>query len=262
MRNARFGCIIFCALAATSGCRALSPDWNGTWKLNVPKSSFQDQAAITISISADGEYRYDDGFVGNTFRCDGEYRPIPIGNNRTQACVKSSATTLDRTRMENGVKTNTYHWELSAGGTILTATATAFHPSGPVIMGQVVAMRISGSNDFVGEWKDTSFLHPPSELTLRLDSQYLHISYPSVGNYVDAPLKGADAAVQGPLAPEGVTYSVQLAGRREISTLTKRDGKTFTQGYFELSDDGRVITESWWNPNRPADKSTFVYEKK
>src|SRR5580658_3923702 len=132
MRNAKFGCIIFCALAVTSGCRVLSPDWNGNWKLNVPKSSFRDQA-ITISISADGEYHYDDGFVSSTFRCDGEYRPIPIGNNRTQACVKSSATTLDRTRMENGAKTNTYHRELSAGGKVFTATATAFHPSGPVI---------------------------------------------------------------------------------------------------------------------------------
>jgi hypothetical protein len=164
--------------------------------------------------------------------------------------------------MENGVKTNTYHWELSAGGKIFTATATAFNPSGPVIMGQLVATRISGSNDFAGEWKDTGFLQPPPELTLRLDSQNLHISYPSVGNYVDAPLNGADAAVHGPLAPERVTYSVQSAGLREISILTKRNGKPLKQGSLELSGDGKVITESWWAPGQPANKSTFVYERK
>src|SRR5579863_6497609 len=261
VRNVRFGCIIFSALAVASGCRVLSPDWNGTWKLNVPKSTFQDQVITIISISADGEYRYDDGFVSNTFRCDGVYRPIPMGNNRTQACVKSSATTLDRTRMENGVKTNTYHWELSAGGKIFTATATSFRPSGPVSAGQLVATRISGSNDFAGEWKDTSFGQPPSELTLRLDGQYLHINYPNVGNYVDAPLNGADAAVHGPLAPEGMIYSVQSAGRREISILTKRNGKLPKQGSLELSADGKVITESWWTPGQPSDKSTFVYER-
>jgi hypothetical protein len=260
MRNARFGCIIFCALATISGCRVLSPDWNGTWKLNVPKSSFRDQV-ITISVSADGEYRYDDGFVSDTHRCDGEYRPMPIGNNRTQACVKSSATTLDSTRMENGVKTNTYHWELSPGGKTLTMTATAFHPSGPVIMGQLVATRISGSNDFAGDWKDTGFLQPPPELTLRLDSHYLHISYPNRGKDVDVPLNGADAAVHGPLAPEGMTYSVQSAGRREISILTKRNGKPSKQGSLELSGDGRVVIESWWAPGHPAEKSRFVYEK-
>ena len=262
MRNAKFGCIIFCALAVASGCRVLSPDWNGTWRLNVPKSSFHDQAITIISISADGEYRYDDGFVSSTFRCDGVYRPIPIGNNRAQACVKSSATTLDRTRMENGVKTNTYHWELSAGGKIFTATATAFRPSGPVIMGQLVATRISGSNDFAGEWKNTSFSPPPSELTLKLDSQFLHISYPSVGNYIDAPLTGADAAIHGPLAPEGMTYSLRLAGRREIFILVKRDGKHLNQGSLELSHGGTVVTESWWTPGRSGGGSTFVYERK
>jgi hypothetical protein len=33
-------------------CRAPSPDWNGAWKLNPSKSSFQGPI-FTISISAD-----------------------------------------------------------------------------------------------------------------------------------------------------------------------------------------------------------------
>ena len=99
-------------------------------------------------------------------------------------------------------------------------------------------------------------------MTLRLDSQTLHISYPSAGQYVDAPLDGVDAAVHGPHGPKGVTYTVRLVGRREISILTKRNGNPLTQGSLELSDDGRAITDSWWKPGQPADKSTFVYEKK
>jgi hypothetical protein len=133
--------------------------------------------------------------------------------------------------MENGVKTNTYHWELSAGGKILTATATAFGLSGPVPVGQLVATRISGSNDFAGEWKDTSFLQPLPELTLRRDGQFLHISYPTVGNYIDAPLNGADAPVQGLHAPEGVTYAVRVVGRGEISILAKHNGTVSTFVY-------------------------------
>jgi hypothetical protein len=68
--------------------------------------------------------------------------------------------------------------------------------------------------------------------------------------------------MQGPLAPEGMTCSVQLAGRREISILTKRNGKSLKQGSLELSGDGRVVTETWWTPGHQAEKSTFVYEKK
>jgi hypothetical protein len=184
-----------------------------------------------------------------------------MGNNRTRACVKISDTMLDMTRKENGIKTNAYRWELSSDRKILTSTVTAFRPSGPVITGVLVASRMSGSNDFAGQWRDTSFLQRHADMTLRLDSQTLHISYPGAGQYIDAPLNGVDAPVNGP-HPEGVTYAARLAGRREILTLTKRNGKAVTQGSLELSPDGRVITDSWWNPDRPNDIGTFVYEKK
>ena len=259
MRNAWFGWVIFCALAATLGCRAPYPDWNGAWKVNPSKSSFQGPI-FTISISTDGEYRYDDGKSSFIFRCDGKDRPI--AENRTRACVKSSANVLDLTQKENGVKTRANHWELSAGGKVLMSTATAFRPNGPVITTQVVASRMSGSNDFAGQWRDTSYLQRHADMTLRLESQTLHMGYSSAGQYIDAPLDGVDAAVHGPHAPEGVTYAVRLAGKRKFLILTKRNGKTLTQGSFELSDDGRVITESWWTPGHPADKSTFVYERK
>jgi hypothetical protein len=260
MRNARFGWVVFYALAATLvGCVALSPDWNGTWKLNPSKSNFQG-AIFTVSISADGEYRFDDGGSSVTYHCDGKDRPIE--KNRTRSCVKISATALDLTTKEDGVKTRTNHWELSDDRKVLTSTATEFPLNGPVVVSQVVASRVSGSNDFAGQWRDPSYLQRHADLTLRLDSQALHISYPGAGQYVDAPLDGVDTAMRGPHAPAGVTYAARLVGRREISTVTKRDGKTLTQGYFELSDDGRVITESWWTPGHPADKSTFVYERK
>jgi hypothetical protein len=254
MSDTRLSWVVFCTLAVIAGCRAQSPSWNGTWELNVSKSSFQGQE-ITISISADGEYLYDDGVASTTFRCDGKFRPI--GNNRTQNCVKSSATTLDRTRMENGVKTNTYHWELSAGGKVFTSTATALRPSGPVIMGQLVAPRISGSNDFAGQWQDTNFLQRHAGLTLRLDSQYLHIGSPNAG--VDAPLNGADAASHGSNAIAGLTYAVRKVGEREFLILAKLNGKEVRQESLKLSDNGRVITDYWSNPARPTDKATLVY---
>jgi hypothetical protein len=99
-------------------------------------------------------------------------------------------------------------------------------------------------------------------MTLSLDTQTLHIGYPSAGQYIDAPLDGVDAAMRGPHAPEGLTDAVRLVRRREISILGKRNGKVVEQDSLELSNDGRVITYSWWNPDRPTGKGTFVYEKK
>jgi hypothetical protein len=258
MRDACFGWIVFCVLAATLGCRARSPDWNGTWRLNPSKSSLKG-AVVTISILTDGEYRYDDGYTSFTFRCDEKYQQI--GKNRTQACVKSSATMLEMTRKENGVKTNAYRWELSDSGKVLTVTAAAFRPSGPVITGQIFASRISGSTDFAGQWRDLGSLQRLADMTLKLDSQSLHISYPKAGQYMDAPLSGIGATVHGPYPP-GLTYSVRLAGQRKFLILAKRNGKVLNQQSLELSNHDRVLTDSWRNPDQLTGKDTLVYDKK
>jgi hypothetical protein len=141
-------------------------------------------------------------------------------------------------------------------------TATAFRPTGPVITGQIVASRVSGSNGFAGQWRDPSYLQQHTDMTLSPDTQTLQIGYPSAGQYIDALLDGADAPVRGPQAPEGLTDAVRLVRRREISILAKRNGKVTLQDSLELSSDGRVITFSWWNPDRPTDKGMFVYERK
>jgi hypothetical protein len=258
MSRLLFGWVVLCALAVTLGCRGPFPDWNGTWKLNLSKSSYP-RPVVTISISADGEYRYDNGSSSFTFRCDGKDQPI--GKNGTQVCVKGGATTLDLTRKQNGVKANADHFELSSNGKVLTAVATAFTSSGPVTTSQVVASRVSGSNGFAGQWLASSYLQREAEMTVRIDSQFLHLSYSS-GGHVDASFDGVDAAWQGPHARGGTTtLSVRLVGRREVHTLTKSNGIALHQGSLKLSDDGRVITESWSNPGRPTDKGVLVYEK-
>jgi hypothetical protein len=225
--------------------------------LNPTKSSYQGQV-LTISVSADGEYRFEEN-SSHTIRCDGKDRAI--GNNRTLVCVKSGITALEITLKENGEKTRATRDELSSDGKVFTTTVTEFRPNGPVVTSQITFSRLSGSNGFVGQWRDTSYLQQHADMTLRLNSQTLHIGYPSVGQEIDAPLDGADAVVRGPHVLEGSTFAVLPAGRREFHTVTKRQGKLFSQGTLELSNDGRAITDSWWNPTQPADKGTLVYDK-
>jgi hypothetical protein len=127
---------------------------------------------------------------------------------------------------------------------------------------QIVASRMSGSNDFAGQWQDTSYLQRHADMTLGLDSQALHIGYPNAGQYIDAPFNGVYSVDHGPNAPEGMSHTARLVGKREIVALAKRNGKVLIQSSLELSADGRAITESWWNPDQPSNKATFVYEKK
>lgn len=259
MRNTRLGSVLLYALVATSGCRAPSPDWNGTWKLNPTESNYQGQA-LTISISARGEYRFNEGNWSSTFFCDGKDQQL--SNNRTRACVKTGGAGLEITLKENGVKTRVTHDELSTDGAAFKTTVTEFGPNGPVITSQIVFSRLSGSNGLAGQWRDTSYLQQHAEMTLRLDRQALYINYPIAGQQIHAPLDGTDAAVDGPHVPAGSTFAVRVAGKREFRTVTKRHGRFFNQGTLELSNDGRAITDSWWNPSEPADKGTLVYDKK
>ena len=258
MRNAWLGWVVFCALIAILGCRDPSHDWNGTWKLNSTESSFQSQV-LTISIPAESEYRFDEK-SSHTIRCDGKDRPI--GNNRTLVCAKGGVTALDITLKENGVKTRATHDELSTDGKVFTTTVTELRPNGPVVTSQIAFSRLSGSNDFAGEWRDTSYLQQHADMTLRLDNQALHIDYPSVGQHIDAPLDGDEAAVRGPHVLDGATLAVRPAGNREFLIVTKLHGKIFTQGSLKLSNDGRIIINSSWTPDRPAAKGTLVYDKK
>ena len=250
--------IPLCALAATQGCRKPSPDWNGTWKLNLTKSSYQGRV-LTISISADGEYRFDES-SSHTIRCDGKDQPI--GQDRTLVCVRKGGKALDIIVKEKGAKTRATHDELSTDGKTFTTTVTEFRPNGPpVIASQIVFSRISGSNDFAGQWRDINYLQQHAEMTLRLDNRTLHIDYPNVGQHIDAPLDGSDAPIQGPRILAGATYAVRFAGRHELVATAKHNGEVFTQGSLELSSDGRTIVSSWWNPDRPDNRGTLVYEK-
>jgi hypothetical protein len=225
--------------------------------LNPAKSTFQGKV-LTISISGDGEYRFDEN-SSPTIRCDGKERPI--GNNRMLVCVKTGETALDITLKENGVKTRATRDQLSTDGKIFTTTVTEYRPNGPVVTSQIIFSRLSGSSGFAGQWRDANDVRQHADMTLRLDNQALHIDYPAAGQQIDAPLDGVETAVHGPIL-EGITFAARPAGSREFLIETKRHGKVLTQGSLKLSNDGRVVTDSWWNPDRPDDKGTLVYDKK
>lgn len=142
------------------------------------------------------------------------------------------------------------------------STTTTFRPGGAVLTNRIVASRVTGSDGFAGQWRDAGYLERHANMTVRLESQTLQIGYPDAGELIDASLDGGDAPVHGPHAPEGVTWAVKGAEQREFFVVTKRNGKVLTQGSLELSKDGRVLTDSWWNPDEPATKSTLVYDKK
>jgi hypothetical protein len=245
-------------VAIMTGCGAPSPQWNGSWRLNPSKGNFEGPV-FTISISPAGEYRYDDGNSSSSIVCDGKDKPAKSGG--THSCTRVSATRVEIVAKTNGLETGTGHWELSPDGKTFTMTATEPSASGPIVMNRVVSSRISGTDSFEGKWRDMSYLEKHAELTLKLDERTLQIGYPNAGQWVNAPLDGTDAPVQGPHAPKGLSFSVRAGGSRLFSIINTRNGKTILNERLELSADGATVTDLWWGTEKSSGTGKLVYER-
>lgn len=243
---------------ASFGCFGAPPTWNGRWKLNQSNSTIPGPSFVITQSSA-GEYHFDEGSYSYSFRCDG--KEYPTTPHRTLSCLQMSASVIETTTKENGVKVSTGHLELSADGKMLTSNRTSVLSDGSVKSTQNAYSRSSGSTGFAGGWKDTKRLESRPQLLLALDQQQLHISFSEGGQYIDLPLDGSDALMHGPSVPQGLTMAVKPRGPREFLTQKKMGDNVVNQGFLRLSMDGRTLLEEYWRPSQPEQKARLVYDK-
>jgi len=244
---------------AIAGCRGPSPDWNGTWKLDPARSNIPDWI-FSVSITPDGMYHSGSGGPTANFRCDGKGYPAP--DALTAFCTQKNSSDLEITDFRNGSKIHTAHWELSLDGKALKIDWTTFYPDGPVESKEFRYTRISGSAGFAGKWRNLNPLDGQAPIwQLNMGSNALHYTIPEREIHVDAFLDGTDAAMQGPFVFPGETIALRESGPRELNSARKRNGRVVSVGYWRLSEDGRSLTETYWVPNRPAEKEVLMYEK-
>ncbi len=78
---------------------------------------------------------------------------------------------------------------------------------------------------------------------------------------MDVTLDGPDAAIHGRLTSPGATLALEERSPREFSSTMKVYGKVVSVGYWQISANGRSLTESYWVPGRPNEKAVLAYEK-
>jgi hypothetical protein len=254
-RTVRGICIVL-TLIPTVSCRAASPDWKGTWKLD-PAHSDIPGPTIVVSISPDGMWHNSGDW---NFRCDGkEYQATDI---LTVYCTQVNNSDVEITAFKNGSKVVASHWELSSDGKVLSIKSSSFHDDGSVKVKDSRYARISGSIGFGGGWKNVNPLEAiPSIRQISLQGHTLHQSIPEKGMYIDVALDGTDAVIHGPLSsPEG-SIALKERSPREFSATMKMHGKIVSVGYWRISADGHSLTDSYWAPSSPKEKAVLVYEK-
>jgi hypothetical protein len=233
--------------------------WDGTWKLNEMKSHLGGPA-FTITILGEGEFQVVTSSYNYRLICDGKYRPM-VGN-KSLACLKTTATTMDTAEKENGKLLNTVHRELSADGKTLAQTMVRIDEQGSGKLTHRDFTRVSKSTGLAGVWADANGLdRQPQVMVMALVGSTLRLSFPREKQYTNAKLDGSDSPTQGIAGGARVTLSVKPEGSRKLLTVQKLNGTVLYHGTLILSSDGRNITEETWKPEAPTMKSRLVYDK-
>jgi hypothetical protein len=244
-------------LIPTVSCHGASPDWNGTWKLNPAKGDIPGPSFV-VSISPDGTWHNSSvGGASLNFRCDG--KDYQANHILTINCTQVNSSDVKLTGFKNGSKLFVGHWELSPDGKALLVKSTNFHADGSVQERETRYTRTSGSVGFVGGWRNVNPVEEaPSIQKITLQGHTLHRYLPANDRHLDVTLDGTDAALGEP--PDG-TFALEERGPREFSSTMKLHGQVVSVGYWQISADGHLLTESSWAPSSPDEKTVLVYEK-
>lgn len=228
------------ALAASSLWTANDP-FVGKWRLDVSRSTIIDQ--MMVEALGSNKYRFTfEGAPAETIVADGTDQPGVLG---TTLSVKADGPrSLSVVRKQEGRIIVFAAWSLAQDGRTLRDAFTSMQPDGSKVTVDYLYRRISRGSGFAGEWESTT---KPVGLKVELGIEPYDdngLSFISSGSEKKVIFDGRDHAAEG---ADGVpTLSGRRTGERAMKYMEKRGGKVERSREFELSTDGRTLTETLW----------------
>ena len=256
MKKSLLACSLVVVVSAVSALAAENP-WVGTWKLDPSKSHYLGYKIAYTKLKS-SLYHFSSGDVGFDFGMDGkEYKAYgdltisqtQVGDNAWRSVWK-----------ENGKVVSDDHAEISTDGQTLTVLHKTPNPDGSTDAYQMVYTRVSGANDLIGQWEEAR--PNPYSCTLIVSSPspgVLRWNFPEYKQTVEGKLDGSDLPVTSPDLSPGMTYAFTTLSPRKQTYTVKHDGNPTSFGTQTLSEDGKTITDLWWNVGNESEKITSVY---
>jgi hypothetical protein len=247
--------IVAVASLATSAFWTANDPFVGKWRLDVARSTIVDE----MRVEALGQNRYAFSFEGGpteTIVADGTDQPGSAGT--TLAVKARNARTLTVLRKQNGRIRISAIWKLSTDGRTLRDEFTSLQPDGSKFATHFVYKRASGTSGFAGTWESTT---KPVGLKLQLEIRPYDkkgLTFVSAGPDRSVIFDGREHAVPG--AVNGQTLSGRRRAPRMIEYTEKNRGKTERRRSFELSADGRILTETL-RPVGQITPTVFAFER-
>ena len=243
------------ASVATSTFWTASDPCVGKWRLDVSRSTIVDE--MRVETLGANRYRFSfEGASAETIVADGTDQP---GLPGTTLSVKADdGGTLTVVRKQDGRIIVSATWKLSQDGDTLRDAFTSLQPDGSSVTVDYLYKRKSGTTGFAGAWESTT---KPVGLEFELGIQPYDnsgLTFVSPGSEKSVTFDGRDHAVPG--GKDSLTLSGRRRGAMAMEYTEKKGDKVERQRQFELSRDGRTLTETLRTASQAA-PDVLVFER-
>jgi hypothetical protein len=247
---------------ALTGATAYAADdsFVGKWKLNPKKSQF---AGLTYKIedAGDGKYRFSFGDDIETIAFDGKDHLTKYGN--TWAIKETGKNSWTWTRKRDGKVVTKSKWTVSEDGQTFTSMSEEMRPDGSTSHDEGKMKRTEGTSGLVGTWEstETKIGSPTTMQVAKWQGDGYSISNPVYKEHLDLKLDGKEYTDKGPRVPKGMTVSGKQVDDHNIELTYKLKDKAIETDKWELSADGKTLTNTVSFPGE-SKAEVDVYDRK
>jgi hypothetical protein len=229
-------------LAATL-TQAADDSFVGKWKFNPEKSQLSG-LDYKIEDAGGGKYKFVFGDDVETLTLDGKPHKTKYGN--MWSIKQTGPKTWDSTMKRNGKEISTSKWNLSDDGQTLTTTDQNMRPDGSKGTAEMTFKREGSGSGLAGDWKSESFkdMSPTTiEITKGKTGGYVRLN-PAYKSRLAFTFDGKESSPTGPQVAKGTTVTAKKTGDNSMELTYKLNGKTTETDHYELSADGKTLTDT------------------
>jgi hypothetical protein len=197
-----------------------------------------------IEDAGGGQYRFVFGDDVETLTLDGKGHVTKFGD--TWSIKATGPSSWDSITERDGKVTNKSKWNITQDNQTFTSTDESMRPDGSAGRTEATFKRTGGTSGLAGTWESTSVkvLSPTSiEVAKWQGGGYSRIS-PVYKERLDFKLDGKEYTPAGPRVPKGTTVSAKKIGDHNMELTYKLKGKTTETDKWELSADGKTLTQT------------------
>ena len=230
-------------LCAAPFAHAADDSFVGKWKLNPDKSQFNG-LQYKIEDAGGGQYRFVFGEDVETVSLDGKGHVTKFGD--TWSIKPTGPNNWESTIKRDGKVTTNSKWSISGDGQTFTSIDENMRPDGSTARSEAVLKRTAGTSGLAGAWESSSVkMTTPTVIEMaKGKGEGYSLINPAYKQHLDFNFDGKDYTPVGPRVAKGTTVSAKKMDDHTTELTYKLNGKTTETDRWELSADGKMLTET------------------